>query len=194
LRQQVQKGKLAWEDYRRSVHDLQTDIKNEKKAVDSLAAKTTPRLIPYYREFQNVVAISIQAVDYTMSGVENTNPEDLEEGNSQFSDAGRRLANLSTKLNEASPIPTPVPTPTPRPTVTPVPPSKAPQPTGSTTAAPDATTATSPGAASPAANATAGSVTPDITPATTPSAGAVTQSPATPTTIATSLPPATPTP
>ena len=188
LRQQVQKGKLAWEDYRRSVHDLQTDIKNEKKAVDSLAAKTTPRLIPYYREFQNVVAISIQAVDYTMSGVENTNPEDLEEGNSQFSEAGRRLANLSTKLNEASPIPTPVPTPTPRPTSTPVPPSSGPQPTGDTTPAPGITTAAaSPGVSSPAA----GSIRPDITPAATPSIGTGTTSPAT---TSPSLPPATPTP
>ena len=119
LRQQVQSGKLVWDDYRRGVRDLQTGIRNEKKTLDDLALGTTAKLTPYYRNLQSVATLSGQAIDFTVSGVENTNPEDLEEGNRQFLEASRLLAVLNQNLNQASPIPTPVPTATPRPTITP---------------------------------------------------------------------------
>ncbi len=184
LRQQVQKGKLPWEDYRRSIRDIQSEIKNEKKPVDNLAPKATPKLIPYYREFQNVVASSIQGVDFTMSGIENTNPEDLEEGNRQFNEAGRRLGELTRKLNQASPIPTPVPSPTPRPTSAP---TATPQLTPDTTAIPALTPGlTTLAAPSNPVNSTEGTT---ATPGSTTSSAETTAATVTPT-----APPATPTP
>ncbi|HEX2914817.1 MAG TPA: hypothetical protein VH186_28755 [Chloroflexia bacterium] len=120
LRQQVQSGKMVWGDYRNNIQSLQADLKSHKSTLDSLATGATPKLLPYYRELVNIATASMQAIDYTMSGVENTNPEDLEEGNSQFNDTARRLAELIKRLNQTSPVPTPVPTATPRPTSTPV--------------------------------------------------------------------------
>jgi Flp pilus assembly protein TadD len=115
LRQQVQKGKISWEDYQHASKQLQTDVKNEKKPLDNLALATTPKLIQYYRELQNIATVSNQAIDFTNSGIENTSPEDLEEGNRQFNEAARRLTELLRLLNQQVPLATPLPGATPGP-------------------------------------------------------------------------------
>jgi tetratricopeptide (TPR) repeat protein len=115
LRQQIQSDKIGWEEYRQSSKQLQANIKNEKKSLDNLALQTTPRLIQFYRELQNIATISNQAVDFTMSGIENTSPEDLEEGNRQFNETARRLGELLRLLNQQVPLAVPVPAATPTP-------------------------------------------------------------------------------
>lgn len=103
-RRQVQKGQISWQAYRQSSKQLQTDVKNEKPPLDSLALATTPKLIQYYRELQNIATISNQAIDFTISGIENTSPEDLEEANHQFNEAARRLTELLRLLNQQIPL------------------------------------------------------------------------------------------
>lgn len=151
LRQQVQKGQIPWEEYRQSVRTLQAEVKDQKKSLDSLASGATPKLIPYYRELLTVASTSNQAVDFTVSGVDNTLPEDLEEGSRQFNEATRRLTELNRRLTQASPLPTPVPTATPRPTATATPlptatpqPTLTPEPTATPTATPTPTPAPTP--------------------------------------------------
>ncbi len=114
LRLQVQRGKIVWEDYRNNIRSLQKDLRNEKKSLDDLARNATGKLTPYYRQLQSVASIANQAIDFTASGVENTVPEDLEEGNRQFINATSQLVDLSRTLNQASPVPTIAPSATPR--------------------------------------------------------------------------------
>ena len=109
LRQQVTHGKILWEDYQQSARQLQIEVKNEKKPLDNLALAATPKLIQYYRELQNIAAISNQAVDFTISGIDNTSPEDLEEGNRQFNQLAVHLTELLRRLNQQVPLATPLP-------------------------------------------------------------------------------------
>ncbi len=105
LRSQIQSGKITWEQYARSSKQLQADIKAEKKPLDNLAVETTPNLIQVYRELQNIASITNNAIDFTVSGIDNTSPEDLEEGNRQFNDAARHLTDLLGLLNRQMPLP-----------------------------------------------------------------------------------------
>jgi tetratricopeptide (TPR) repeat protein len=172
-RQQVLAGKLGWNDYRRNLRDLQNEIKGNKRLVDSLAPGATPALLGYYRDLQTIATTSIQAVDFSVSGAENTIPEDLEEGNRQFNEAARRLADLNKRLSTASPIPTVAPTPTPIPTrtATPVPtetplPTETPVPTN--TPVPTSTPAVNVDLAGPITPGVTVTVAPTPAPTTTP--------------------------
>jgi tetratricopeptide (TPR) repeat protein len=109
LRSQVQGGEITWENYSKSSKQLQADIKAEKKPLDNLAVETTPNLIQSYRELQNIASITNNAIDFTVSGIDNTSPEDLEEGNRQFNDAARHLTDLLGLLNRQVPLTGPTP-------------------------------------------------------------------------------------
>lgn len=194
FRLNVQKGKISWEEYLRNARDLQKDIRNEKKTVDDLAAGATSRLTGYYRELKVVATTTNQAADFTVGGIENTNPEDLEEGNRQFNEAARQLAEMTRKLNVTSPVPTPVPTSTPRPTLT---------PTAAPSLSPDGTPQlsleNSPGPTP--ASATTPGLTPVASPSTSPGTNsptfpteAVSPAPLTPGFAPTTAPPPTATP
>lgn len=130
LRLQVQQEQIDWPSYRQALHRLQAESKENKKLMDNLAVSATPLLLNYYRDLQTIAAITNQALDFTINGADNTNPEDLEEGNRQLNEALRRMADLTRRLNSASPVPTVAPTPTPLPTATPSPvPTETPLPT-----------------------------------------------------------------
>ncbi|MBN9386992.1 MAG: hypothetical protein J0I20_02975 [Chloroflexi bacterium] len=121
LRSQVQSNKITWDKYAAAVRQLQADIKAEKKPLDNLAVEATTKLIQFYRELQTIATITGTAMDFTVSGIDNTSPEDLEEGNRQFNDAARRLTDLLGLLNQQMPLtaPTPASNPTtPVPTLT----------------------------------------------------------------------------
>jgi tetratricopeptide (TPR) repeat protein len=104
LRSQIQSNKITWDKYADATKQLQADIKAEKKPLDNLAVEATPKLIQFYRELQAIAAVTGTAIDFTASGIDNTSPEDLEEGNRQFNDAARRLTDLLGLLNQQMPL------------------------------------------------------------------------------------------
>lgn len=104
LRSQIQGNKITWDKYADASRQLQADIKAEKKPLDNLAVEATPKLIQFYRELQTIATVTGNAIDFTVSGIENTSPEDLEEGNRQFNDAARRLTDLLGSLNQQMPL------------------------------------------------------------------------------------------
>ncbi len=105
LRQEVQHGHINWEEYRRNIKNLQSEIRNQKKEVDGLALSATPRLVVLYRELQSIAGLTQLAADNINEGIENTNPENLEESNRQFQEATRRLAELARNMNSVAPMP-----------------------------------------------------------------------------------------
>lgn len=147
LRSQVQANKINWDRYARLSKQLQADIRAEKKPLDNLAVESTSKLIQRYRDLQSIASVTGNAIDFTVSGIDSVNPEDLEEGNRQFNDAARRLTDLLNLLNQQIPlagatpisnITAPPATPpgpaseavsTPQPTATPRPRGFAPTPT-----------------------------------------------------------------
>lgn len=107
LRQQIQANQIGWDDYQQAVKKLQLDIKNEKKPLDNLSLSATAKLIQLYRELQAIAGVTNQAIDFTVSGIDNVSPEDLEEGNRQFNTAASRLTELLRLLNLQMPLPAP---------------------------------------------------------------------------------------
>ncbi|MEI7554577.1 hypothetical protein [Candidatus Chlorohelix sp.] len=118
LYRQFDSGKLRWEELKKGYHDLQGEIKEQKKRVDELAGPTTPQLLTVYKNLQEISLVSITAINYTVSGTDNISDEDLNEGTRQLKRVNGLLVSLAQQLDTVAPLPTPAVTPTPDITLT----------------------------------------------------------------------------
>jgi hypothetical protein len=117
---------------------LSSKIKAEKQAVDAYNNIITPNLIDTYKELQDVGITAVTASDYTMSGIENEQPEDLQSGIRFFNQATSLLADSARKLEQVAPQPTAVPNGTVSP-YTPFVNMSAPNPLDTVTSGPNTT-------------------------------------------------------
>lgn len=108
---QQRANKLQWEDFRRNFDDLQKQLKDEKKVVDTLASSVQPRLLNPYKALQDLAVTMNNGADYMVSGIHNYEPDDLDEALRQFSRASNQLADIAKQLNEIVPLPTPTAAP-----------------------------------------------------------------------------------
>jgi tetratricopeptide (TPR) repeat protein len=113
LYRQFDAGKLRWEELKKGYHDLQGEIKDQKKRVDELAGPTTPQLLTVYKGLQEISLVSITAINYMVSGIDNISDEDLNEGTRQLTRVNGLLVSLVHQLDTVAPLPTPALTLTP---------------------------------------------------------------------------------
>ena len=107
LTNQAINGKLNWQDFRNQFADLSSKIKTESQNVNAAATLVTPDLLETFKELQNVAATANTASDYTMSGIDNEQPEDLQAGMRYFGLATSMLTDAARKLEGIAPLPTP---------------------------------------------------------------------------------------
>lgn len=161
LVEQQRANKLQWEDFRKNFDDLQKQLKEQKKAVDTMASSVMPRLLTPYRGLQDLSLTMLNAVDYMVSGIHNYEPDDLDEALRQFTRASAQLAEAAKQVDQLAPLPTP----------TSVPATVTLQPTLTITSAPVTTTVAAGGTTSAA---------PTLTPVFSPTADSVPTFTATP--------------
>lgn len=107
LTNQAINGKLEWQDFRRQFADLSSKIKTESQNVNAAAILVTPDLLETFKELQDVAATANTATDYTMSGIDHEQPEDLQAGMRYFGRATSMLNDAARKLEAVAPLPTP---------------------------------------------------------------------------------------
>lgn len=121
LTQQAVNGKLSWPDFQTQFTNLANQIRSETASVNGIARNITPDLLETYKELQDVAASANVGTEYTLSGIENQQPEDLQAGINNFNKASNLLSDAAQKLQQVvpasatssitnSPLMTPAPT------------------------------------------------------------------------------------
>lgn len=104
LTQQAVNGKLSWPDFHTQFTNLANQIRSETDSVNGIARNVTPDLLETYKELQDVAASANVATEYTLSGIENEQPADLQAGISNFNKASNLLSDAAQKLQQVVPV------------------------------------------------------------------------------------------